>query len=150
MKNTIISLYGCKDVYGPYVGDDGRKRMVLYYADQSTSSVAYARVLLSVKLGRLLTDDEEADHKNNDNTDDRIDNLQVLTREENLLKERWHYIVNVQELYGFVCANCETPFLITHRDLMNKLNQTKDGLAFCSRRCSAQYKVAAGTYGKPK
>ena len=50
MIDTIKKLYGCINVLGPYVGDDGRKRCVLYFADKSTSSRAYAKLLLEANL----------------------------------------------------------------------------------------------------
>ena len=43
---------------------------------------------MCVKLGRYLQPGEEVDHIDNDKTNDSIDNLQILTGEENIRKYR--------------------------------------------------------------
>lgn len=48
--------------------------------------MTYARHLMSVFLGRFLTEEEHVDHINDDCTDDRIENLQILTPSQNSLK----------------------------------------------------------------
>lgn len=39
-----------------------------------------AKALMTVQLGRLLSSDELVDHINNDKTDDRVENLRIVTR----------------------------------------------------------------------
>lgn len=63
------------------VANDGRKHCT-----------SFARYLMSTKLGRYLEKDEEVDHINNNKIDDRISNLQVLTKSENIQKERQRYL----------------------------------------------------------
>ena len=75
-------------VYGPYKQKDGRYFVILVYEDGTRKTSAYARYLMEQHLGRSLTDEEEVDHIDNDNTNDNIENLQILTREENMRKER--------------------------------------------------------------
>jgi hypothetical protein len=145
----IKQLYNCINVLGPYVGDDGRKRCVLYFSDKTTSSRAYAKLLLEAKLGCLLKEGEEADHKNNDPTDDSIDNLQVVTSEYNKLKHHYNYIMNEQVCYGFTCAYCETPFLLTEREVKQREKVSKTGLAFCSRSCCSNYLFINGLISPP-
>lgn len=55
-------------------------------SDGTSTSTAYARYLMSVKLKRYLHDDEEVDHIYNDFTNDSIDNLQILSGSENTKK----------------------------------------------------------------
>jgi hypothetical protein len=135
MKEIIKKLYNCKNVYGPYNGNDNRQRCVLYFDDQTTTSRSYAKLLLEVKLGRRLTPQEEADHINDDHTDDSENNIQLLSREQNIQKQR-EYIDENLEVYGFHCAVCETPFLMKKHARNQQLKQSTTGLAFCNPVCS--------------
>lgn len=65
---------------------DFRQRVTLIREDKTGTVISYARYLMSVKLGRYLTEDEEVDHINRDPTDDNIENLQVLTIVDHKLK----------------------------------------------------------------
>jgi hypothetical protein len=76
-------------VYGPYVRKaDGRRIVIIKYDDGSRTTKTLARFLMEQKLGRELSYNETVDHDNDDLTDDRIDNLQVLSRSDNARKER--------------------------------------------------------------
>lgn len=68
-------------------GSENRQMLVLIGNDGKHHCTAYARYLLATHLGRYLTEEETVDHINNDKTDDRLENLQILTREANKLKE---------------------------------------------------------------
>lgn len=52
------------------------------------SSLTYARWLMEQHLGRALSPDEVVHHINGDATDDRLENLQVLTRSEHIRLHR--------------------------------------------------------------
>lgn len=67
---------------------DGRKILKLKRGSKMLST-QYARYLMAVKLGRYLTKDEEVDHIDNDCTNNSLDNLQILTRSENVKKEHF-------------------------------------------------------------
>ena len=69
---------------------DGRKYVVLYNSNKDRSVTSYARYLMAVKIGRYLTDEEEVDHKDEDKTNDSLDNLQILTGHENKVKNHEH------------------------------------------------------------
>lgn len=121
------------------VGTDGRRRV--WFTDQNGITVfgtSYARYLMSVKLGYLVPDHLEVDHKDDDFTNDDINNLQLLTQEQNLLKQQLNYINNVQEVYGFHCAWCSTPFLLTLAEVNERTARGKE-LAFCSQLCGARH-----------
>lgn len=118
--------------------ESGRKYVCLFNSRADRSLISYARYLMCVKLGFILSDEYEVDHKDNDKTNDDITNLQVLTQQQNLLKQQYNYIENVQICYGFSCAYCALNFVLTER-LVNQ--RIKNGIkyAFCSRRCAALF-----------
>lgn len=57
-------------------------------ADRIPVKTTYARYLMNCHLwkteGRLLTDEEEVDHVNGNALDDRLDNFEIVSREENI------------------------------------------------------------------
>lgn len=118
--------------------ENGRQYICLFNSEKDRSIISYARYLMCVKLGFILGDEYEVDHKDDDKTNDDINNLQVLTKEQNLIKQQWNYIENVQICYGFSCAYCTTNFILTERIVKMRM---KSGVkwAFCSRRCAALF-----------
>jgi len=117
---------------------ENRQHVVLFNSNQNKSLISYARYLVCVKLGYILSSDFEVDHKDDDKTNDDINNLQVLTSKQNKLKQQYNYIMNEQVCYGFYCAYCEIPFILTEREVKMRLAQ-KVELAFCSHACSTKY-----------
>ena len=74
-------------MYGPYTRKDGRQHIVLYDFEKNIrKTVSYPKYLLEQKLGRELLPNETCDHIDGDHTNNDLDNLQILTREENALK----------------------------------------------------------------
>jgi len=73
-------------IYGPYLRKDGRKHIVIVHDDGLKQTQSYPRYLMEQHLGRRLLDNETVDHINEDFTDDRLENLQLLTRGENAAK----------------------------------------------------------------
>ena len=58
----------------------------MYAGRNRPKTVLWARYKLEKKLGRPLRKNETVDHKDEDKTNDRITNLQILTRAENARK----------------------------------------------------------------
>lgn len=52
------------------------------------TKIAYARALMEVALGRELSPLEIVHHVNGDSTDDRVENLQIVTRSEHVRLHR--------------------------------------------------------------
>jgi hypothetical protein len=67
-------------------GSENRKTVILIANDNSYHSTSYARYLMSTYLKRYLLDTETVDHINEDKTDDRIENLQILSSTDNIKK----------------------------------------------------------------
>jgi len=123
------------------VNPENRKNVVLYNSEADRTTISYARYLMCVHLGYILSDEYEVDHKDDDKTNDRIDNLQVLTKAQNLIKQATKDFEN-QVVYGYSCANnCGTYFTLTERQIKMRLNQGVE-MAFCSHSCAASYHVA--------
>jgi HNH endonuclease len=57
-------------------------RWVIYCKDNS--KVHFARAVMEAHLKRILSSNDIIHHKNEDSTDDRIENLEVLSRAEHI------------------------------------------------------------------
>lgn len=76
----------------PHLGEDNpryngglcfyRSRLLICCRDGST--MPFSRGVMAAHLGRLLTSDEIVHHVNENTTDDRIENLRVVTRAEHM------------------------------------------------------------------
>lgn len=142
------------------------RRMVCLVKDKhDRTTISYARYLMSVKLGRLLTDHEHVDHIDNDKTNDLIDNLQILTPEENrdkYTKTQPHNVHGTSSMYsnGCRCALCrdwkrlhQTPnrmgedricaYCHKHFHVNNKYKKTR----FCCQACSNRARSSKQTNG---
>ena len=62
---------------------EGRKTVILYNSPSDRSSTSLARYVMAISEGRFLRDDEHVDHDNDDETDDRLSNLKILSQLEN-------------------------------------------------------------------
>lgn len=115
--------------WGPYLNNEGRQIVVVRLPDGKKKTTSYARYLLEQKLGRYLTQLEEADHIDNNFYNDHIDNLQILSLIENRAKGRSRKYVEA------ICKYCKSRFLLTLSQYRhNQVNQQKDG-PFCSKSC---------------
>lgn len=65
---------------------ENRRNVCLVNSEQDRTTISYARYLMCVKLGYILSSEYEVDHIDDDKTNDSIGNLQVLTKKENLQK----------------------------------------------------------------
>lgn len=121
---------------------DGRKRLDLFNSNTERTTTAFARYLMSVKLGRYLTEDEEADHIDNDATNDLIENLQVLSVEEHKAKTK--SFIEGRTFKTCVCSYCGIEF-------EREVRQIKSDKTLCSRSCNAKYNREFGSWtGKLK
>ena len=65
---------------------DGRKMVDLFNSSEDRTTISYARYLMCVNLGYILSKDYEVDHIDRDKNNDDISNLQVLSVEEHRRK----------------------------------------------------------------
>ena len=61
--------------------------VVIVYDDNSKKTKSYPRYLMEQHLGRELSKEETIDHIDHDFTNNSIENLQILTRQDNARKE---------------------------------------------------------------
>lgn len=107
---------------------DGRRRVDLYNSSTDRTTVSYARYLLSVKYGRVLSSEEEADHVDTDSLNDELENLQVLTKADHVNKTALENFG--KQFVSLVCPQCGITFSREKRFIRTENPK-------CSRRCNA-------------
>lgn len=120
------------------IDKDGRKYIRLYKSDKIRKSISYARYLYSVYLGYEVPEEFEVDHKNDDHTDDRIDNYQLITRPENIKKRHKNYRDNIQLKQKLNCYNCNCEFFVPMYEYKRMLKRNSKNF-YCNRTCYNDY-----------
>lgn len=119
--------YPYSDFYFYYKrSKDGRIRLHLINPD--TKEVRFkllARYRIEVKLKRFLTKDETVDHIDEDRTNDKLSNLQVIPMRSNIIKSALH---RNPDLYNKHCVICGGKMLHTARGKT------------CSMKCKMLYR----------
>lgn len=139
MKIEVIDLYKSEYKAAYIVNNkDKRKRVILVKDDGSRIGMTLARYLWEDKYGKVPAG-YEIDHINNDKTDDRVENLQLLTRTENLRKERSRHPARQVIL---TCPICGVKFPFYVRNLSTHKNPC------CSKKCGYKKGVLARKSGK--
>lgn len=115
----------------------GRFYCELIYHDGTTGKGTYARFLYSRVLGRELLSTEHVDHIDEVNTNDRIDNFQILSAKKNAEKSSRHRFPNGITMVSVNCAWCDQIF---YRPL-GRFNQERkiytNGF-YCSHTCKGK------------
>lgn len=88
------------------------------------------RVLAEIKMGRALLDNEDVHHVNGDKTDNRPENLEVLSKSEHAKKHN----IKLEDVV-FICPNCKNPFFVKPHLARLREKRNKSGMVFCSRKC---------------
>lgn len=114
------------------VNSDNRKTLILYNSHKHRSSTQYARYLLAVSLGRYLNSDETVDRIDGDKHNNSLDNLQILSIEDNTSKSRKKPDVQL------VCPVCNTEFSRTRTQLRGRRHLIESGTIACSRVCGGK------------
>lgn len=142
-KIKLLKLYPLFDkVTGPYLRKDGRKHITLNNSSLSkgdpnkTRTLSWPKALIEVREGRLLFDNETADHIDENFTNDELANLQILTRANNALKSFNANPNKQEEIIKCICPECNSEFLTLARQVRgNNIAKGKAG-PFCGRRCA--------------
>ena len=88
---------------------------------------------MALKIGRLLTAEEQVDHIDNDKSNNDINNLQILTPSENARKDK------TKPLIEMTCPNCQQVFRRKRHRFRETWNSVIVIPTCCSRSCSAKY-----------
>lgn len=85
-------------------------------------------------LGRRLEPHEHVDHINDDPTDDRIENLQIISQLENTLK---YHALHPKEIWTVTCKECNKDFERPAQDLRKHAKSGKPG-PYCGKSCAGK------------
>ena len=99
------------------------------------------RVVMENALGRLLTGSEVVHHKNHNKHDNRIENLEVMTKSNHA---KHHAEDRPRSILNLNCPLCGKAFTRYSNQVSGRAN------VFCSRSCNAKFTRAKGKWqGKP-
>ena len=106
------------------INKEPRRVCILVSHDGSKHSMAYAKYLYTSYYKCDIPKGEQIDHINGNRMDDRIENLQKISKRYNNLKDK-----KGQELMLLTCPVCNSQFLFPKRNFPFKNNPC------CSRKC---------------
>ena len=126
MKQELSEYYKKKGYDKLYVAVNKEPRRVatLRKPNKEMTSMSYAKYLYTSHYECDVPDGDQVDHINGDKMDDRIENLQVISRHYNIVKDKIK-----KEMVLLICPVCSKEFLFPKRNLSTHTNPC------CSRRC---------------
>lgn len=126
MKIEVSDYYKQKVVVCVYVNTNKEPRRVatMKYANGEVHSMSYTKYIYTSYYKCDIAKGDEVDHINNDKMDDRIENLQVISKRQNNSKKK-----QCKTFVEIICPVCGNKFIFDKRNLSTHPNPC------CSRRC---------------
>lgn len=127
MVIKISSYYSRKGFNRAYLATNKEPRRVctLRTKDGRMTSMSYAKYLYTSYYECDIPDGEQIDHINGDRMDDRIENLQKISRRYNNIKDKPSKNMIIRR-----CPVCNDEFIFEKRNLAFRPNPC------CSRKCA--------------
>ena len=126
---------GC-DVYVIINYDQGYRKSACIYKDSKfLKCIGFAKYLIEAETNLIIPEGYEVDHIDGDRTNDSLSNLQIISKEMNILKQRYE-TGNFKKYVRLLCPYCNKPFDIESRNFRVKLRFNK--YMACSRSCSGK------------
>jgi len=123
--------------YGSYTRKDGKQHVCLVYGDGKRKTVSYPKHLMEIELNRYLNSNEFIHHVNHDFTDNRIENLKIVNRNEH---GTLHTAEEVIKGYAAICSWCGKQYTIKGKVLHYfRANRKRNKVNCCSKKCSGKY-----------
>ena len=115
-----------------YLREDskGRRRVDLINSRNDRTTISYARYLMCVKIGYVLSNDYEVDHIDGNCNNDEISNLQILTKEEHL-KKTTKEVTTGRSVRTLSCICCG-------KDFEREVRNIRNSRSICSRSCNGK------------
>ncbi|MBR6515472.1 MAG: HNH endonuclease [Bacilli bacterium] len=107
-----------------WLNKENRYMVSLYINGRPKTLMTYAKYLYTSHYKCDIPKGEQIDHINGDKTDDRIENLQIISSYYNVVKDKKR-----KEMVECVCPICGVHFLFEKRNLPFKNNPC------CSKKC---------------
>lgn len=128
-------VYDGYKIYGPY---GQQRKMIALVSPEHRTTMSYARYLMSLHIGRELTEQEEVDHIDDDCTNDVIENLQILTPVQN--REKRDQRMREKASVTLICPECSKEFTRLRRNTNLRFKDKRaSSPSCCSRSCSGSY-----------
>lgn len=126
MKIEVSDYYKNKGVVAVYININKEPRRVatMKYANGELHSMSYAKYLYTSYYKCDVANGDEVDHINSNQMDDRIENLQVISKRQNNTKKKYR-----KTFIECICPVCGNKFIFNKRNLSTHPNPC------CSRRC---------------
>lgn len=120
------------------INREDRKMVYLYNPKgQERSTVSYARYLVSCSLKRYLRKEEHVDHINNDKTCDKLENLQILSKEDN--SRKYADLSSGVKVAEIRCPACSNIFLRRSGNTQ-VVPSLKGKVTCCNKKCSSVFR----------
>lgn len=138
MKNKIHLEYPYSEDWSSgyvVINSENRKNVILYNSHGDRSTTSLARYVVSCLLGEYLPSGIEVDHVDNDKTNEKLYNYQLLTREDNTRKQNYLQGKNYVKI---ICPECKTLFYRS-KNKSQLIPCLKGKITCCSRSCSGRF-----------